>query len=120
MAAGSIDTLRLTNGRVRELTRRIQSGARGPRARHEDFVSLLDEVTRAAVWLARVPTEDSDAEWAKEVSDYRSTLEQLRQVLPEIQSRLLAERIRLEANHKHLSAATAWAHASKSTIKPRR
>lgn len=118
MASSASEILRLTNGRVRELMHRMQSGE-GNEAlvKLEDFESLLGEVTRAAAWLRQVsPHSMRDPEWAKEVSDYRSSLEQLRQMLPAIQRRLLAAKVRLEATHTHLTAAMAWSNASRSTL----
>jgi hypothetical protein len=114
VASDVSETLRLTNNRVRELMRCMQSGAL---VKLEDVEKLLGELTSAAAWLRQVPPHSRlEPEWAKEVANYRSTLEQLQQLLPGIHQRLLAEKARLEAAHTHLTAATAWSDASRNTL----
>ena len=118
MASSVSETLRLTNGRVRELIHRMQTAeGRDALVKQQDFDALLGEVTRAAVWLQRVsPLSVSDEGLAKEISEYRGSLEQLQQMLPAIHRRLLAEKVRLEATRHHLTAATGWANASQRTL----
>ncbi len=119
-----IETIRLINRRVRELMTRMQAGEVGgtaagfaPLVEAGNFYSLLEELTRAAAWLRHVPPHFMlDAEWAKEISDYRNRLECLQQALPAIHGRLLAERARLEGARSHLAAVTAWASISKETL----
>jgi len=48
--------------------------------------------------------------------EYRSHLEQLKHLLPDLHLRLLAEKARLEAANKHLAAAAAWAQSSTKTM----
>ena len=93
MASSVSETLRLTNGRVRELIHRMQTTeGRDALVKQQDFDALLGEVTRAAVWLQRVsPLSVSDEGLAKEISEYRGSLEQLRHMFPAIHRRLLAE-----------------------------
>jgi hypothetical protein len=47
---------------------------------------------------------------------YRSNLEQLKQLLPDFQVRLLAEKSRLEVAKSHVAAAATWAGASTTTF----
>lgn len=118
MASSVSEVLRLTNDRVRQLMCRMQSGE-GNEAlvEREDFENLLQEVTRAAAWLRQVPPRSiPDPEWSKEACNYRNTLQQLQHILPAIEKRLLAEKMRMEITHTHLAAAMGWANASKSTV----
>jgi hypothetical protein len=50
-------------------------------------------------------------ELKNESLEYRSNLEQLQQLLPDFQVRLLAEKSRLEVAKSHVAAAAAWAGA---------
>jgi hypothetical protein len=112
------ETLRLTNGRVRELLDRMQRAEdKEVLVKQQDFDTLLGEVTRAAVWLRRVSLLSmSDEDLAKEISEYRDSLEQLQQMLPAIHRKLLAKKVRLEARRLHLMAAAGWANASQGTL----
>jgi predicted amidohydrolase len=55
-------------------------------------------------------------ELKNESLEYRSNLEQLKQLLPDFQVRLLAEKSRLEVAKSHVAAAAAWAGASTTTF----
>jgi hypothetical protein len=117
MPPTAIGPLRLANRRVRELMARLGPPAGGPAAVHQDLEELLHELTRAAEWLRGVsPDSMREGELAKEVSDYRSSMERLQQMLPKIQGRLLAEKARLESERSHLGAAENWAKTSKNTL----
>jgi len=59
---------------------------------------------------------DEDADFEKEKSDYRRNLELLKQFLPGLHVRLLAEKARLEAARLQVSAAAAWARVSAKTL----
>jgi hypothetical protein len=48
--------------------------------------------------------------------EYRSNLQQLKQLLPDFQVRLLTEKSRLEAAKSHVAAAAAWAGANTRTF----
>ena len=113
----SIEPLRLANRRVRELMTRLGPPASHPSAVHQDLDALLHELTHAAEWLRGVsPDSMLEGELAKEVSDYRNSMERLQQMLPKIQGRLLAEKARLESERSHLVAAANWAKTSKNTV----
>lgn len=55
-------------------------------------------------------------ELKNETLRYRCNLEQLKQLLPDFQVRLLAEKSRLEIAKSHVAAAAAWAGASTTTF----
>jgi hypothetical protein len=55
-------------------------------------------------------------ELKNESSEYRNSLEQLKQLLPDFQVRLMAEKSRLEEAKSHVAAAAGWAGASTSTF----
>jgi hypothetical protein len=55
-------------------------------------------------------------ELKNEALEYRSNLEQLKQLLPDFQIRLLAEKSRLEVAKSQVAAAAAWAGASMTTF----
>jgi len=117
MPPTTLQALRRTNIRVRELVTRLQPDEGQPLANCQDFEELQRELTRAAELLRRVSPESMrDLEMAKEVAVCRSSLEELHQQLPKIQGRLLAEKARLESERSHLGAAAAWADASRRTL----
>jgi hypothetical protein len=112
-----IEELRLTNGRVRGLMTRLRPVGGRFLVNSQDFDDLRGELTLAAIWLRRAsPGSMPEAELAKEISDYRSSLEKLQQMLPAIERYLITQKARLETERTHLGAAVAWAKASKSTL----
>jgi hypothetical protein len=113
-----IEALRLSNARVRELMTRLQPTA-GDAAvvSRQDFDALREELGNAALWLRGVsPGSLLETELAKEIADYRSSLEQLQQMLPAIEQRLLTKKARLQAERTHWGAAADWANASRNTL----
>ncbi len=110
--------LHSTNQRVRQLMSRLQNAQeRGVLVSPQDFDDLKGELIDAAIWLRGVaPGSMPEAELAKEVADYRSSLERLQEILPAIYACLLTEKTRIESKCTHLGAAEAWADASKSTL----
>jgi len=52
----------------------------------------------------------------KASQEYRINLEKLKQFLPSLHVRLLAEKSRLETLRNHTTAAVAWSRASKQTL----
>jgi len=118
MATLSSETLRLTNCRVRGLMQSMLTAQdETALVKPDEFDALLAEVTQAAGGLRGLPQESmQDADLAKEISAYRDSLENLLQILPALQKRLLAQKMRLEAQRNHLAAASAWANASGKTL----
>ena len=53
---------------------------------------------------------------ANELSAYRQQLTRIRELLPEIQIRLLSERASLEKKRLQLASASAWAESNRKTL----
>jgi len=79
--------------------------------RPQDFSGLLGELLRAAECLRRASSSESSAALDKESLEYRTNLERLKHFLPDLHTRLLAEKTRLETARAHLNAAQAWTRA---------
>lgn len=76
----------------------------------QDFYDLRREILRAADCIRSISLDPQPAtELENESFEYRSNLEQLNQLLPDVQIRLLAEKSRLECAQNHVVAAAAWA-----------
>jgi hypothetical protein len=85
--------------------------------RPQDFSDLLGQLLRAAECLRRPPSRSEAAvAFEKESLEYRSNLEELKDFLPGVRGRLLAEKARLETARNHVAAAAAWTRASKVTL----
>jgi hypothetical protein len=118
MSSDITASLRMVNGHLRVGLARLQPelNAASP-LKPRDLSDLLAEVLRAAACRRGVaPSCVPDADWEKEISEYRSNLEKLRKVLPSVQGRLLAERARLQNAQSHVTAVKAWARASRATL----
>lgn len=74
-----------------------------------EFSNLLAVVLQGSECLLKLPEEDQQT--GGECAEYRRNLELLKQFLPYIHGRLLAERARLENTQTHLVAASAWARS---------
>jgi hypothetical protein len=118
MPPDALETLRQVNDNLRSALIRLR-----PEQKHcstirpQDFSDLLSQLLRAAECLRR-PRGQSQASVAldEESLEYRSNLEKLKDFLPDLQGRLLAEKSRLETAQTHVAAAAAWARASKKTL----
>ena len=83
----------------------------------QDLVDLCSNIRRVAGCVQGISLNPQAAlELENESLEYRSNLEQLQHLLPDLQVRLLAEKSRLEAEKSHLAAAAAWAGTSTSTF----
>lgn len=108
-------TLRLVNERLAGALPRLR-----PEQRHcaeiepSDFSDLLKEILRGAACLE--PLAPEETEIAKETAVYRRHLETLKNLLPELQRNLLAEKSRLETAQLRVATTTAWARASSRTL----
>lgn len=117
-AGTSLSELRAANARLLTLLVQLrQDGGPGGCAGPEELAYLLSEVASTAR-LSRIFTAESleNAATARELSEYRQTLEELQRLLPAIQTKLLADRARLENERCHCSAASDWAEASRRTL----
>ena len=113
-----LETLRQVNENLRSALVRLR-----PDQKHcsaimpQDFSDLLSHVLRAAECLRRPPAQSqASVAFDKESLEYRNNLEKLKDFLPDLHGRLLAEKSRLEMAQTHVAAAAAWARASKKTL----
>jgi len=118
MASATIQGLQAVNHDLGARLARLQGEpGRPPAVALTEFADLLAELLRATDCLNRNRLDSSaDAAWEKEISQYRSNLEQLAKVLPSISGRLLVEKARLEAARAHVAKAAAWAQAGAKTL----
>jgi hypothetical protein len=117
MPEGAIEVLRQATRKLQAGLARLQLQPPNPAALHpEDLAGLLTDLSHAACVVRTIPSAASHAEMKKEISQYRSTVEQLAQILPAVHGRLLTEKARLEIMQTHMTAAAAWAQASKKTL----
>jgi hypothetical protein len=113
----AIDTFRLTNTHIRELLMRMHSSEEAYLVKPHDLENLFAEMIQAMECVRQLPKHLAPGtELEKTVSEYRSSVEQLRQVLPAMHARLIQEKARLKAARAHLAGAAAWVHASRSTL----
>jgi hypothetical protein len=84
----------------------------------EQMAGLLSELLRAGTWLRDepLPATGTDDDLNLELERYRGNVERLRDLLPSIQTQLLAERARLEAQRARVQSAAEWARASRQAL----
>jgi hypothetical protein len=117
MSPDALETLRQVNDNLRSALIRLR-----PEQKHcstimpQDFSDLLSQLLRAAECLRRPPAQSQAVALDKESLEYRSNLEKLKDFLPDLHGRLLAEKSRLETAQTHVAAAAAWARANKKTL----
>lgn len=114
MPSDPVETLREINDYLRRTLIALR-----PERRHcstvtpQDFNAILNQVLRAAGLRDHC---EFSAEFEEELLEYRRNLERLKQLLPDLQGRLLAEKARLESARSQLTSAGVWAQASKTTL----
>ena len=116
-----IDTaseLRTVNVHLRATLNRMRPELGAPwLLKANDLSDLRGVILRAAKCRRAIEANGMpDAEAAKELSEYRSNMEELARVLPNVQGRLLAEKARLQNGRAHLAAIESWAQASQGTL----
>lgn len=118
MSSDRVATLSLANTKLRARLARWQSARNETSHLEAKYLSgLLAELLRTAGCLHSIPADSApDPELEKAISEYRSTVEQLAQILPRIHGRLLTEKARLEIARAHVNATAAWAQASAKTL----
>jgi len=118
MPPDALETLRQVNEYLRSALLRLHPSQKHCSAiRPQEFSGLLTQLLRAAECLrVRLPSPEANAALQTESLEYRGNLEALKQFLPDLHGRLLAEKSRLETARAHVAAATAWAQASKKTL----
>lgn len=103
------DTLRSALNNLRPEHRHCSS------IRPDEFSDLLHQIGRATACLYPLPPRlPVDPALENEALEFRRNLQNLRQFLPGLQVRLLAERSRLDSARTHLGAAAAWDQARNS------
>lgn len=117
MPLDSLETLRQVNEYLRSALPRLHPARKHCSAiRPQDFSDILTQLLRAAECLRDLASSETNAGLERESLEYRGHLEKLRQFLPDLHGRLLAEKARLETARTHVAAAAAWAEASKKTL----
>jgi hypothetical protein len=81
----------------------------------QELSDLRSAILQAGHCLGGISAQ-ATPELKNESLEYRSNLEQLKQLLPDFQVRLLAEKSRLEVAKSNVAAAAAWAGASTTTF----
>ncbi len=116
MPLDALETLRRVNENLRSALLRLRPEHKHCSAINPQYFSeILTQLLRAAECLRHKPVQaEAVAALEKETLEYRSNLEKLKQFLPDLQLRLLAERSRLEIARSHVAAAAAWAEAAKN------
>jgi len=113
--SSSIEDLRQANRTLRTTLTRFRS--LGISAAVVEFSSLRNQMRHTGDCLQHVsPNAAPDVEWEKEVSEYRSNLMQLQQVLPSVYGHLQVEKQRLETALDHLQAVHAWTRARTASL----
>jgi len=118
MSPDPLETLRQVNDTLRSALTHLRP-ERKPCStiQPQDFSALLAQLLRAAECLRHPPAgSEAIAQFAREAREYRSHLEKLKQFLPALHLRLLAEKSRLETARTHVAAAAAWDRVRKKTL----
>jgi hypothetical protein len=116
MPPDAVETLRQVNDNLRSALlglrpERKHCSSIGP----HDFSDILRQLLRASECLRHPPPQPTDvAAFAEEALAYRHNLEKLKHFLPDVQTRLLAEKSRLETARTHAATAGEWAKARKN------
>jgi hypothetical protein len=118
MPPDPLETLRQVNEYLRSALLRLHPERKHCSAiRPQDFSDILSQLLRAGECLrGRLASSETNAALERESLEYRGNLEKLKQFLPDLHGRLLAEKARLETARTHVAAAAAWAQASKKTL----
>ena len=118
MPPDALETLRQVNDNLRSALIRLRPERKlCSSIRPQDFSDLLSQLLRAAECLRCQRTQSEGSEALEEESlEYRGNLEKLKDFLPDLHGRLLAEKSRLETAQTHVAAVAAWVRASKKTL----
>jgi hypothetical protein len=118
MPPDPLETLREVNDNLRSALIRLHPERKlCSSIRPQDFSDLLSHILRAGECLRRQrPQSEASVALNEESLEYRSNLEKLKDFLPDLHGRLLAEKSRLETAQTHVAATAAWARASNKTL----
>lgn len=107
----STDPLRQANQAMEELLRRISERSGETAVLAESFCGLRETLQSVRQWRE----EQSDA-WVSVRNEqrlrFRTNLDALHRILPDIHTRLLVEKHRLERARTHTESAAAWIKSS--------
>src|SRR3954452_21006372 len=109
-------TLRVVNKNLKSALVRFRPERQHCSAIKPQELSDLRSTILQAADCVREISPQAVPELKNESLEYRSNLEQLKQLLPDFQVRLLAEKARLEVATSHVAAGAAWAGASTRTF----
>jgi hypothetical protein len=117
MSEDPLASLRRTNEYLRSSILRLQADQTVcSTIKPQDFTDLLNEILRMGECLRSTPSDSPQlAAMQEESAQYLTNLESLKDFLPQLHGRLLAEKSRLEIAQNH-AAAAAWASASKESL----
>jgi hypothetical protein len=113
---GDLATLRAVNKNLKSALVRFRPERQHCSAVKPQELSDLRSAILQAGDCAQGISLQAAPELKNESLEYRGNLEQLKQLLPDFQVRLLAEKSRLEVAKSNVAAAAAWAGASTGTF----
>jgi hypothetical protein len=118
MSTATTESLRSANRNLRaRLARLLPELNPSAPLNPQDLSGVVTDLLHAGDCLRSIsPVSVPDAELKEAISEYRSTVEQLAQILPRVHGRLLTEKARLEIARAHVTATAAWAQASQNTL----
>ena len=118
MLMDTASDLRAVNVHLRAALNRMQPEPGAPwLLKADDLSDLRAVILRAAKCQRAIEANATpEAEAVKELREYRTNMEELAWVLPNVQGRLLAEKARLQNGRAHLAAIESWAQASQGTL----
>jgi hypothetical protein len=119
MRPDALTTLRQVNGNLRSaLFRFCPERQHCSAIKPQDLSDLASEILRASDYVRCISFHsEAGMDFKNESLEYRRNLEQLKQLLLDLQSRLLVERSRLESARNHIAAAADWAGTSAKTLR---
>lgn len=112
-----MESLEISIQAIKEVNRKLGQFAEAVRQPSlaisaDQMSSVLAEIVRVGEWTGAGLANNADSRLAAELNRYRALLEQVRQALPALHTRLLTERSRLETERAHLDATAAWARSA--------
>jgi len=117
MSSATTERLRLANTRLRAGLARLRPELNHAAVAPKDLADLRATLLCASdLWRDLALDPVPDAEVKKVTSEYRSTVEQLAQIMPSAYGRLLLEKARLQVAQAHLTATAAWAQTNQETL----
>ena len=118
MSVETAASFRVTNDNLRAWLARLHADVDAQFVLNPDYLSGLHAIVLTAARCRRslTPEHFPDAELEREIREYRGNMEELAKVLPSVLGRLLGEKARLQNALGQVSAAKAWALASKETL----